>query len=291
MELKKIEEIINYNFKNINILEEAINLNDLLYQNGKLFLEFYINEYLTKEFCFYDNESSCYDLKIIIELKNYLLGNDFLNDKFNKLGISNYLEVTDSLKLFLSIIGGILLDSKDKNYDLSYLLNLDKEILANLNVENNYFNLVNDWSKHKNKEDASYNVSFNGEYNAKVIVKQIDEEFEANGKTKLITIIEAFKKAYQYISDNNLILKMSDVIGLPSVENATNQLQELFVKGFIAEPVYKINLKGTVNGEDIWRCRCFVEGYKESFSADNSSKRSAKRDSAYEMLKYILEQE
>ena len=103
--------------------------------------------------------------------------------------------------------------------------------------------------------------------------------------------MEAYKEAYNYIVDNNLILRIKDIIGVPSVENAVDQLQNLFVKGFINEPLYKINLKGTVNGEDVWRCRLIVDGIKESFSADDSSKKSAKRIAAYEMLKYIIENE
>ncbi len=80
---------------------------------------------------------------------------------------------------------------------------------------------------------------------------------------------------------------MEDIIGYPNPENASNQLDLLFQRGFIKEPVYKFQLKGNNNGVDIWRCRILVEGYKESFSADDSSKKGAKKSASYDMLNYI----
>jgi len=284
----KLKEIFKYDFNNENILKEALNMNELLYLNGKSYIEFYIKNYLLKEFCFYDNELSYFDDSIINDLINKLISDDFYLKRLNKIGLNEIIDKA-SVKLFLSIIGGIILDSN--NYEILNLLNLDEEILINLNLEINYYNFVNSWSKNKNKEETKYELIFNGEYKAVLKIKQIDKIFEYSSKNKLISIIEVYKEAYNYILNNNLVLKIKDIIGLPSIENAVNQLQDLFVKGFINEPIYKINLKGSVNGVDIWRCRCLVEGYRESFSADDSSKKAAKRNAAYEMLKYIIEHE
>ena len=84
---------------------------------------------------------------------------------------------------------------------------------------------------------------------------------------------------------------MKDIVGDADLQNCVNQLQDLYQKGFINEPIYKITLKGSSGGVDTWRCRVIVDGYKESFSFDDTSKKSGKRNAAYSMLKYILEQE
>ncbi len=287
--IEELEKVLNYKFKNENIIKEALNINELLYINGKAYIEAYIKKYILKEFCLYNNDLPYYDDNIILELINSLTNDDFYLKKINSLGINELINDA-SVKLFLVIIGGIVLDSDD-DFDFSNLLNLDEEILTNINPELNYYNLVNSWSKNKNKEATKYSISLNLEYNVELKIKQIEKTFEYKSKNKLISIMEAYKEAYNYIVDNNLILRIKDIIGVPSVENAVDQLQNLFVKGFINEPLYKINLKGTVNGEDVWRCRLIVDGIKESFSADDSSKKSAKRIAAYEMLKYIIENE
>ena len=84
---------------------------------------------------------------------------------------------------------------------------------------------------------------------------------------------------------------MTDIVGYPDQDRCINQLQELFAKGFINEPVYKIAMKGTNNGVDIWKCRIMIEGYKESFNAEDTSKKNAKRIVAFQMLKYIIDNE
>ena len=95
--------------------------------------------------------------------------------------------------------------------------------------------------------------------------------------------------AYDYLESNNLLLKMSDVVGYPDQDKCINQLQELYVKGFINEPVYKISMKGTTpNGIDMWKCRIMIDGLKESFSAEDTSKKNVKRVVAFQMLKYLM---
>ena len=123
-------------------------------------------------------------------------------------------------------------------------------------------------------------------------MNEIDNEFKSKNETIFISLNEASKIAYKYLEDNNLLLKVTDLVGYPDQEKSISQLQELYVKGFINEPIYKISLKGTnTGGVDIWKCRIMIDGIKESFSADDTSKKNSKRIVALQMLNYIIENE
>lgn len=287
MEFKEIENLINYQFNNINLLKNAFNFDEVLTSEGNLFLNHYLNIYLLNEFLNKDDLELFYSKEIIEEVKNKLLSDDYLTKRMNKLSLSNYLEdKTKAPVIFKAIVGAIILDSNN-NEIIDKLLNIEEGILLNISPEENYVLLVNEWSKVKTKELPKYEVENN--YNVTLSVPGLDKEFKSSSNTKLTAIIKAYMEAYSYIEENNLVLKITDIVGSPDPENAINQLQDLYVKGYINEPVYKIALKGVNNGMDIWKCRVLVEGYRESFSAEDTSKKTAKRLAAYEMIKYIVE--
>ena len=41
--------------------------------------------------------------------------------------------------------------------------------------------------------------------------------------------------------------------------------------------------------KEIWHVECHIEGMKDYFSADGSSKKSTKKEAAFKMLSYILD--
>ena len=135
------------------------------------------------------------------------------------------------------------------------------------------------------------NMFYNCKKLKSVKLDGIDTLFEGSSTSKIKALSISFENAYNYIVSNKLELKLKDVVGHADNENCISQLQELWEKGYINEPIYKITLKGSVNGMDLWKCRILVDGYKETFSFSDSSKKKAKRLAAYEMLKYILEEE
>lgn len=285
MDLKEIEKLINYEFKNTNLLSNVFNFDEVLINEGNLYLNHYLNIYLLNEFLNKEDLELFYSKEIIDDVKNILLSDDYLTKRMNKLSLSNYLDdKTKSPLIFKGLVGAIILDNKDNTVDS--LLNIEEGILHNISKDENYVLLVNEWSKVKTKELPKYEIK--GNYNVSLTVPGLDRAFESKSNTKLTAIIKAYMEAYSYIEENNLVLKITDIVGSPDPENAINQLQDLYVKGYINEPVYKIALKGVNNGMDIWKCRVLVEGYRESFSAEDTSKKTAKRLAAYEMIKYIV---
>lgn len=287
MEFREIEQLLNYKFKNINLLSNVFKYDDVLINEGNLFLNHYLNIYLLNEFLNKDDLELFYSKETIDDVKNTLLSDDYLTKRMNKLSLSNYLEDKTKAPIFFkALVGAIILDNND-NKMIDKLLNIDEGILLNISPNENYVLLVNEWSKVKAKELPKYEL--NNNYNVNLTAPGLDKIFTAKSNTKLTAIIKAYMEAYSYIEENDLVLKITDIVGSPDPENAINQLQDLYVKGYINEPVYKIALKGVNNGMDIWKCRVLVEGYRESFSAEDTSKKTAKRLAAYEMIKYIVD--
>ena len=63
----------------------------------------------------------------------------------------------------------------------------------------------------------------------------------------------------------------------------------MYQKGYINEPVYSYDERTDYNGNSIWHCELDIDGVKKYFYADSSSKKKVKKDVAFGMVKYILE--
>ena len=282
MDIVKLEQILNYNFKNKSLLEEASNLSDRLISFGSSTIDFVVSKMINEDL-FINSNPFC-DIELINKVSNLIKSDDYLLTRADKIHLDEVI-YDKKIELLKSIIAAYILDSNDM-LKIEEWLNIFDAIVLNLDSNDNYLKQAYLWNKRKYKEYPY--ISFDGN---KAIIKlnEIDKEFIANGNTKFIALNEASKETYKYLEDNNLLLKMTDIVGYPDQDKCINQLQELFVKGFINEPVYKIAMKGNTNGTDIWKCRIMIEGYKESFSAEDTSKKNAKRIVAFQMLKYIMD--
>ena len=286
--LFNIENIIGYRFKNKDILE-TISIDDDLLAFANYIISYTVDNKIKNELFYYENNilNSYFDFKYINDFINMILSDEYLEERITKLHLNNDLRQDNQINEFKLLIANIIRDSNDFSL-IEKLLNLDEAIINRIEDKNNYGKLVFEWAKRKYGGKPSIEVK-----NDEIILSLdgIDKKFSSPIKTKIISILEASKEAYKYIEDNNLILKITDIVGLPDQDRCINQLQELFAKGFINEPVYKISMKGTTNGVDIWKCRILIDGYTESFSAEDTSKKNAKRLVAFQMLKYIIDNE
>lgn len=291
----KIEESLNYKFNNSELLNEAISLNNTLVKLGQDILNTHISLKLTKELSIINNGNLefYYSNDVINNLKTKLLSKEYLESIINKLKLNDIIDNPLENNLFmLALIGALSLDIEDKN-SLSNIidnyLNIDDEMIFGIENDINYPELVLEWDKRKNKDVPKYSVTKNNEiYFAEVKINIFDKSFTGSANTKIVAIIEAFKNAYKYLEENDLLLKITDIVKVADSENCVNQLQELYLKGFIKEPVYKIGLKGSKGGVDIWKCRILIDGIRESFSGEDTSKKTSKRLAAYQMVEYIL---
>ena len=286
-----VEENIKYEFKNKILLNEATSLNKELVILGESLLSSYLNELIANNLIYVDEQIKYfYDEIEINNARIKLLANDNLVLLTKKLKIDDIVdEYEKNADLLKALIGAIYLDSKDiKNY-LDYNFSFEKDLLLELDINSRH---IFDWEKGKFKSIPNYDITKENDiYFVKLKLDGIDTLFEGSSTSKIKALSISFENAYNYIVSNKLELKLKDVVGHADNENCISQLQELWEKGYINEPIYKITLKGTVNGMDLWKCRILVDGYKETFSFSDSSKKKAKRLAAYEMLKYILEEE
>ena len=282
MDLVKLEEVLKYNFKNKNLLDEASNLSERLINFGSSIIDFCINNMINKEL--FDNSKSIFDNEALLNIIQNIKSDEYILDRANKIHLDDFI-YDNKIELFKSIIAAYYLDSNDFN-KIEEWLNLFDYLVLNLNSDDNKLKDIYLWNKRKYKEYPSIKYD-----NAKAIIKlnEIDNEFIGNGPSKFLAANEAAKIADEYLIDNNLLLKMTDIVGYPDQDKCINQLDELFVKGFIPQPQYKISMKGTNNGIDIWKCRITIDGIKESYSAEDTSKKNAKRIVAFQMLKYLTE--
>ena len=280
MDIIKLEELIDYKFNNNKLLEEASNLSDRLINFGKTSIDYIIDKNINEELYGLDNITE----DSINNLCNYLKSDEYLLERADKIHLDTVI-YDRKIDLLKAIIAAYILDS-DSLSKVEIWLNIFDSIVLNLDSDNNYAKKVYSWNKIKYKKYP--NITF---INKSVSIKldEIDKEFKSDLDTRFRSVNEASKVAYDYLESNNLLLKMSDVVGYPDQDKCINQLQELYVKGFINEPIYKISMKGTTpNGIDMWKCRIMIDGIKESFSADDTSKKNVKRVVAFQMLKYLM---
>ena len=280
MDILKLEELIDYKFNNNKLLEEASNLSDRLINFGKTSIDYIIDKNINEELYGLDNITE----DSINNLCNYLKSDEYLLERADKIHLDTVI-YDRKIDLLKAIIAAYILDS-DSLSKVEIWLNIFDSIVLNLDSDNNYAKKVYSWNKIKYKKYP--NITFNNK-SVSIKLDEIDTEFKSDLETRFRSINEASKAAYDYLESNNLLLKMSDVVGYPDQDKCINQLQELYVKGFINEPIYKISMKGTTpNGIDMWKCRIMIDGIKESFSAEDTSKKNVKRVVAFQMLKYLM---
>ncbi len=100
--------------------------------------------------------------------------------------------------------------------------------------------------------------------------------------SKMLNLKEVLPKIIEEIREE---YSLQEEVGKPDKNRAVNQLNELYQKELIAEPIYRY--EQPQSGEPIWRCRCSVGGDNQTSSWTNS-KKEAKKEAAYKILCYLI---
>ena len=101
----------------------------------------------------------------------------------------------------------------------------------------------------------------------------------------------AAKEAYLFLEQNKLLFSLKDEVGEPSLERAINQLQELYQRGYMTAPQYTFDMGYDASGNAVFECRCRVESLSHEICTEKcSSKKQAKKEAAYQMMLYYLEE-
>ena len=224
--------------------------------------------------------------------------------------------------LFEAILGAVAIDC---NWDLEKLqdtveLMLKPETTLEEGNEDNYVALIQDWcSKETGNiplyhfEEGSYqatwympfdgisqncNVLGSPEYNKlmasthRCLLKIADDIpiFRGFGKSKSESRKNVCRIAYEWLDKNDRLHTIRNELENPSRNEAIGQLEILARRGYFTLPTYEFEQEHDENGNPVWTAKCCVEEAEYYFDATSSSKKEAKKDAAFEMLKYVLEE-
>jgi ribonuclease-3 len=237
--------------------------------------------------------------------------------------VLNNREQDKSVKedLFEAIIGAVAIDS---NWDFEIIQDvvevmLNPDSILATDAEIDYVRLIYEWDEsYGNKPWFQYEEHgesstwyFRREntiYQSCNLIGSEEQRYLSNTTrtcfVKIATDIPAFagfgysknearrnacKLAYEYLESHNMLFTIRDEIDEPTVEMAINQLEILARRDYIAMPEYEYREEHDADGNPIWFVTCKVEGFDFIASINSSSKKQAKKQVAFEMLNYVLE--
>lgn len=96
-------------------------------------------------------------------------------------------------------------------------------------------------------------------------------------------------KLYYHLVQNGIIKTIKSEIENPNKNEAINQLETLARRGYFSIPEYMFKEGYDKNGNPIWTVHCKIKEVSVQKYAKSSLKKEAKKQAAYSMLLYVLE--
>ena len=252
------------------------------------------------------NSFGCdYDEDDLSKIKSRMVNKKALARRMGELGFSEHLIMgkgdiqnninqEDSVKedLFEAIIGAVAIDSGWNLKDLQKVVEVmlvPEDFLIN-DTDTNYVRLIQEWEMNENgcipwykykeasysstwylKEDNTIYQSFPLDYNY--------SKLKYHCYLKLLDSLPVFC---------GFGVSIRDEIENPNHDDAINQLETLARRGYFSIPTYEFKETYDDNGNPIWNCKCHIAEEDCYFDGTSSSKKEAKKDSAFRMLLYVL---
>lgn len=288
---------------------------------------FYQFSSITKERKFFSSKSE----KELTEIKSYNVDTDSLAHCIWITGFQKYLLMNESdiknevqnspavmADLFEALLGAVVVDS-DWNYEsitcycktMLKLINFDTNYikwLINWCAENGYqepcfrpvlrdcnpslqlfsyntFSQLNRYDPFELQRKApSFSSMVGGAY---LSIPGTNIETQSDIQSEYAAYMDCAKKAYEIIQKKEI----KEAIGTPDYDDAVNQLNILYQKGYVSKPEYSFNEEHDEDGNPVWECDCKIEEYDEPFYGEGALKKEAKNDAAYEVLCELLDYE
>lgn len=261
----------------------------------------------------------------LTELKKKLVQKKTLAERIDVLNLSDYLimgnsdiqnnineEISVKEDLFEAIIGAVALDS---DWDMEELqdvvqIMLDPDSYFKDDMDVNYVELIQEWTLKRYGMLPRYHfekaypaalltnlATISSPYNGNPELKhtcllklgKLDKIFRSFGTSKNEARKAVCALAYQVLERNNMLLSIRDEIPNPNINDAISQLEILARRGYFSIPYYEFEQKYDTEGNPVWNCVCHITDISKHFCAKSSSKKSAKKQAAYQMLKYTLD--
>ena len=224
---------------------------------------------------------------------------DYLASRFFDLGLSKYIlsgkgdEVTFAAAgdVMEAIIAAIAIDCDWDYMILSEAVErlLDVQ-LEESEIDEDAFTMLNNWHRRHFGEAPVYDVEQTEDkrFVASVTIQVPDSDimYKITGDPELTRSRArsgAAQDAYEYLVEQGIWKNLKESLTEPILENAINQLQQLYQKGYIAEPEYEIVRDGRE-----WEAICKVGS--RITSQNSRTKIFAKKRAAYSQLLQIMEE-
>lgn len=244
--------------------------------------------------------------------EHLIMGNsDIQNDVWEEISVKE--------DLFEAIVGAVALDCR---WDFSVITSVVEAMLApddffQDDTDTNYVRLIQEWEMRKNGviplywfKEQSYTASWHlkeantiyqsfpleadySKLNHRCDLKLLDSLpiFCGFGSSKSEARMNVCKLACEYLEKHDLLFSICDEIENPNKADAINQLEILARRGYFSIPTYGFEQSYDKDGNSIWKSECHIAEYDAFFQAKSTSKKGAKKEAAFEMLKYVLDEE
>lgn len=311
-EIKRIENIIQYEFKNKKLLEEAflvepepdneVYSSEVFRIPGKRAINFALTHIVLNRFGELKDEG--YGLITDKDSVNYILNNLYTRDVYARniqmLGLAEFLyipeeDVYDDMtrRLFESLVGAVTIDSA---WDLkvitpfvSFLLDCDFYLEYGFeDIDAHYVAKIYNWCVENNKSFPVYR--FQMEDNKPVCkVKFGPTVVTGVGTSKTLAKFDAAKQVYQMLIDGGYVIerdKEGFIIGELKMtpDEAVNYLDSQFKAGAIGE----ISYTSAADLEKGYIGICSVDGNDFTAYASDFDEVLAMKKAAYKMVRHLL---
>lgn len=243
---------------------------------------------LTKIRANYINKSTLAHCIEILELDEYLLLGK--SDEKNEVWENEKVRCD----LFEAIIGAIAVDSK---WDFDKITKSCKAMWSMLDFEENYisqlYNTCEELGLNEPRfSDSNFYIDNLKRYTVSIYFPEefSPKTFNGKGSSEISAKMDAAKQALNYLQT----YQIEKIAEQATPETAVQTLNTLFLKKFISKPEWNIFQKKDENGNQIWRCECFItdfenqDGYDNAGIGEESTKAQAKQQAAFDMICFIL---
>lgn len=318
-----IQNTIDYHFDNEDLLQQAFvrrsysqenggENNEVLEFIGDKAIDFVVMKTIMKKYGSitkgkdFEEFKTKYDEGKFTEIKKKLVEGKNLARCIDSLGFNKYLimgrgdqknnvQEMDSVKedLFEAIVGAVTIDSE---WDFREIEDVVKNMLdinsflSDKQEEIDYVAEIQEW--YQKRYDSLPPYEFHDLRDGYGCSLEIDgDDFYEESRNKGNARKKVARLAYEYLDSCGLLIDLEDEVGEPNIDRAVNQLQELYQKGYIEEPIYNIYESDEAESQDeAWCCEVYLADMEPEYCSYSfaSSKKQAKKEAAYNLYLRIL---
>lgn len=259
----------------------------------------------------------------LTELKKKLVQKKTLADRITILNLADYLimgngdvqkninqQMSVKEDLFEAIIGAVALDSGWNMETLQDVVEimLNPDSYFDEEQEDNYVALIQEWTLKRYGTIPQYyfenyfprglttlshvmsqkHDKSEAKFTCQLKLDELNKIFKAFGTSKSEARKAVCELAYKELERMGLLCSIRDEIPNPNKDDAISQLEILARRGYFSIPIYDFIQKYDKNGNPVWQCTCHINEIAKHFFAESTSKKYAKKQAAYQMLKYTL---